>query len=87
MQVSVHSVLVVQWAMVGDIALTFIGLRAGLHRRGHLLQQLIQVRSPEQAIAIHRVAMHREFAAGCPIANRVLVDAEVLSRLRGVHVF
>jgi hypothetical protein len=53
----------------------------------HLLQQLVQVRSLEQPVAIHRIPVHWKVASGCPIADRIVMDAKVLGRLCGLHVF
>lgn len=57
------------------------------HSNGSLLEQIVKVRSFEETIPIHGIAMHREFATGSPIANRVVVDAKVLGSFGGVQVF
>jgi hypothetical protein len=51
------------------------------HWNGNLLEQLVQVRSFEETIAVHRIPVHWKVASGCPFANRVVVNAEILSRL------
>ena len=56
------------------------------NRLRYLLEQLVQISSFEQSIPIYRIAMHRDLATGCPFANGVVVDAEILGRFCGMHM-
>jgi hypothetical protein len=60
--------------------------RYRLARLDRFLKQLVQIGAFEQAIAIYRISMHRDVAAGSPFADRVVVDAEEFSRRRILHV-
>ncbi len=51
------------------------------HRLCDPAEDFVQVRSFEQTIAIHWIPVHLQVASGCPVPNRVVVYAEVLSRL------
>jgi hypothetical protein len=57
------------------------------HGLGSLPEEFVEVTAFEQSIAVHWIAMHREFATGSPITDRVVVDAEVLGSFCGVQVF
>ena len=57
------------------------------HWNGNLLEQIVQVRSFEETIAVHRIPVHWKVASGSPFANCVVVDAKVLGSFCSVHVF
>lgn len=55
-----------------------IELVGTVHRLGGLFEELVQVASLEQSVAIRRIPMHRDLATSGPFAKGVLCDSDVL---------
>jgi len=63
-----------------------IELVATVHRLGGLFEELVQVGSLEQSVAIRWIPMHRYLATSGPFAKCILCDTDVLGSRSGMEV-